>query len=109
MSENVTQVGNFSRAGAEQLHEMAESSEKFTAYLKFHGRMFKHAPSVTLEFFVQNQNAALLQAKSSGRKPVIPLFRAAKASASGIHTAKSLIYTTFPNVRIKSMSRINGA
>lgn len=53
MSENVTQVGNFSRAGAEQLHEMAESSEKFTAYLKFHGRMFKHAPSVTLEFFVQ--------------------------------------------------------
>lgn len=53
MSENVTHVGNFSRAGAEQLHEMAESSEKFTAYLKFHGRMFKHAPSVTLEFFVQ--------------------------------------------------------
>lgn len=53
MSENVTQIGNFSRAGAEQLHEMAESSEKFTAYLKFHGRMFKHAPSVTLEFFVQ--------------------------------------------------------
>ena len=53
MSENVTQVGCFSRAGAEQLHEMAESSEKFTAYLKFHGRMFKHAPSVTLEFFVQ--------------------------------------------------------
>ena len=53
MSGNVTPIGGFSHAGAELLHEMADNSTLFTEYLKFHGRMFKHTPSVTLEFFVR--------------------------------------------------------
>lgn len=75
MAGNVTPIGGFSHAGAEMLHQMAENSTLFTEYLKFHGRMFKHTPSVTLEFFVQKPEsrfvATQMQWERAGN-PVVP-------------------------------------
>lgn len=75
MAENVTPIGGFSQAGAEKLREMAGNNELFTEYLKFHGRMFKHTPSVTLEFFVQHPESRFVATQSQWEKvgnPVIP-------------------------------------
>ena len=75
MAENVTPIGGFSQAGAEKLREMAGNSELFTEYLKFHGRMFKHTSSVTLEFFVQHPESRFVATQSQWEKagnPVIP-------------------------------------
>ena len=75
MAENVTSIGGFSQAGAEKLREMAGNNELFTEYLKFHGRMFKHTPSVTLEFFVQHPESRFVATQSQWEKvgnPVIP-------------------------------------
>ena len=74
MADNVTPIGGFSQAGAEKLREMAENGAVFAAYLKFHGRMFKHTPSVTLEFFVQHPESRFVATQSKWEKvgnPVI--------------------------------------
>ena len=75
MAEHITPIGGFSQAGAEKLREMAENGAVFAAYLKFHGRMFKHSPSVTLEFYVQRPEsryvASQMQWEKAG-KPIVP-------------------------------------
>ena len=60
MADNVTSIGGISQAGAEKLHEMADNSKGFEEYLRFHGRMFKHSPSVTLEFFAQRPESRFI-------------------------------------------------
>lgn len=75
MAENITPIGGFSQAGAEKLHEMTENSTVFAEYLKFHGRMFKQSPSISLEFFVQRPEARFVAKQSQWEKagnPVLP-------------------------------------
>lgn len=75
MADNVTPIGGFSQAGAEKLREMAGNSEVFAEYLKFHGRMFKHSPSVTLEFFMQRPECryiANIAQWERAENPVLP-------------------------------------
>lgn len=75
MAENVTPIGGFSQAGAEMLREMADNTTVYAEYLKFHGRMYKQSPSVSLEFFVQRPEsrfvATLAQWERLGN-PVLP-------------------------------------
>ncbi len=64
MAENVTPIGGFSQAGAEMLHEMADNAVLYAQYLRFHGRMYKQSPSVSLEFFVQRPETRFVATQS---------------------------------------------
>lgn len=64
MAENVTPIGGFSQAGAEMLHEKADNTVLYAQYLRFHGRMYKQSPSVSLEFFVQRPETRFVATQS---------------------------------------------
>ena len=75
MAENVTPIGGFSQAGAEMLREMADNTTVYAQYLKFHGRMYKQSPSVSLEFFVQRPESRFVATLGQWERignPVLP-------------------------------------
>ena len=55
-----TQIGSYSAQGDKILRQMAQDEQMFTAYMKYHGRVFKHPSSISLEFFVQKPDATFI-------------------------------------------------
>ena len=60
---NSTPLSGLSEAGREKLREMTENSNLFVDFLKFHGKVFKHDPSVSLEFFIQKPDTRFIATK----------------------------------------------
>lgn len=60
ITENLTPLGGFSAAGNRKLTEMAKDSKVLSEFLRFQGRVFKHSPSVSLEFFIQKPDAQFI-------------------------------------------------
>ena len=59
-SENLTPLSGYSDAGNKKLTEMARNSAVMSEFLQFQGRVFKHSPSVALEFFVQKPDTQFI-------------------------------------------------
>ena len=76
----VTPIGGFSSAGADQLRQMSENSEQYTKFLKFQGRVFKHHTSIALEFFAQHPEAEFIAERRQWER----LHYTIKAGTSGI-------------------------
>ncbi len=70
MANSNKPIEGFSQAGAEALRQMAENAERFTEYLRFQGRVYKHSPVISLEFFLQRPDTRYIatekQWKSAG-------------------------------------------
>ncbi len=59
-SEKLTPLGGFSETGSRRLTAMAQDSGELTKFLRFQGRVFKHSPSVALEFYIQRPDTLFI-------------------------------------------------
>ena len=59
-SEKLTPLGGFSETGSRRLTAMAQDSGELSKFLRFQGRVFKHSPSVALEFYIQRPDTLFI-------------------------------------------------
>ena len=80
---NSTPISGLSEAGREKLREMTENSNLFVDFLKFHGKVFKHNPSISLEFYIQKPETRFIATKEQWERSG----RTVAAGSEAIHFA----------------------
>ena len=72
-SERLTPLGGFSETGSRRLTAMAQDSGELSKFLRFQGRVFKHSPSVALEFFMQRPDTQFIGTAAQWAKANSPV------------------------------------
>ena len=65
---NSTPISGTSSSGKEKLDEITENTQSFIEFMKFHGRVFKHSVTVSLEFFTQKPEAKFIATSAQWEK-----------------------------------------